>query len=223
MSKKEVGGEGACRVRGVEDPGKWGVRSAHDGGQDAPWEGHRWVAFLHVDIGLVLFSRKEDEKYTCVSYQTDTFQPPYAATFILQGRPSFSPVLPSALIPAPPTWPLFMPPCALWDGRQSLSQTSKLGWQPAPECAWKRRGKQGESCLKCLSSSREGGTCAEVCEHRCHHCGGSQVWRSDCQMKQKQSLQPPMTFFCIMCLQRKITDEWPGCNIMSFPLSSLDS
>lgn len=46
-----------------------------------------------------------------------------------------------------------------------------------------------------------------LCEHRCHHCNGSQVWGRDCQMKQKQSLQPPMTFFCIMCLQRKITDE----------------
>ena len=63
----------------------------------------RSVAFLHVDIGLVLFSRKEDERYMCISHKTDTFQPPYAAPFILQGRPPFSLVLPSALTPAPPT------------------------------------------------------------------------------------------------------------------------
>lgn len=163
--------------RGLQSEGCGGSRQMR--GEECTWWGTgctlgrprtRWVAFLHVDIGLVIFSRKEDEKYTCISHQTDTFQPPSAATFILQGRPSFSPVLPSALIPAPPTWPLLMPPCALWDGRQSLSQISKLGWQPTLECAWKRRGKQGESCVsvpvlyvKCLSSLREGGTCTEVC------------------------------------------------------------
>lgn len=70
------------------------------------------------------------------------------------------------------------------------------------ECA-----QVGHLYLKCLSSSREGGTCTQVCEHRCRHCSGSRVWGSDCQMKQRQSLQPPMTFFCILCLQRKITDE----------------
>lgn len=71
-----------------------GVRIAHDGGQDAPWEGHRWVAFLHVDIGLVLFSRKEDEKYTCVSYQAWTaslliyYLPiPYREAFFLSSFP----------------------------------------------------------------------------------------------------------------------------------------
>lgn len=157
-------------------------------GEEYTWWGTRctlgrpqthWVAFLHVDIGLVLFSRKEDEKYMCISHKTDIFQTPYEATFILQGRPPFSLVLPSALTPAPPTWPQFMPPCALWDGRQSfrivreklsLSQTSKLEWQPTLECAWKRRGKQGENCecaqvghlyLEHLSLT-EGGTCTEV-------------------------------------------------------------
>lgn len=94
----------------------------HIGGdRDTPQKGcrHGEQLFLHVNIRLI-YSEGTRISSACISaVKTDTFQPPCGSCLITWGRTSFSLTLPSALTPAPPALPRFMPPFNLYDGRQS--------------------------------------------------------------------------------------------------------